>query len=87
MGILGQPKDVVFRQHSILYELTHKYTITRVFTMAIVEIKKSIRPNTSVEVFNRSTDPVRIAQKQATKDLLGDEVVLINEGSHKKFSY
>jgi hypothetical protein len=55
--------------------------------MAIVEIKKSIRPNTSVEVFNRSTDPVRISQKQATKDLLGDEVVLIDTGSHKKFSY
>jgi hypothetical protein len=55
--------------------------------MAIIEIKKSTRPNTSVEVFNRSNNSTRIAFLEAARGLYGTETVVIDTSTHRKISY
>ena len=55
--------------------------------MAIIEIKKSIRPNTSVEVFNRSNNSAKVAFLESARGLYGTETVVIDTSTHRKISY
>jgi hypothetical protein len=55
--------------------------------MAIVEIKKSIRPNTSVLPINRSTDPKLVALQAKMEAEFGPYSELIDEPMHRKISY
>lgn len=55
--------------------------------MAIIEIKKSTRPNTSVEVFSKSNNSAKTALLEAIGNLFGAETVLINTATHRKISH